>query len=182
MLRSWWNCKIQSKWLSPCVLPLKKVNGTVSRDWIGPCIVLMDRPQLVHHCICRVGSQFFNGFLILNTGIFASNWPPVACKNSMQLAASRILIVVKWPPVAYKLYRVAANRMQIEKKTGICLRVQFACDWRPLGYNLNATGRQLRAKPRFLNGGTDIISLPSGKLFNNMCHLSIPRTYEILQG
>jgi hypothetical protein len=48
-----------------------------------------------------------------------------ACKNWMQLAASRIQIVPAWPPVACELYprgrqlhanctRVAASRMQHE--------------------------------------------------------------------
>jgi hypothetical protein len=109
----------------------------------------------------------------------------------MQLAASRIQIVTKWSPVAFKLYpsgrqshakciRVAASRIQNEKKTmEICLRladtrVQFVCDWRPLGYNLNATGRQSHVifacdwPPPWYNlfatgRQTHIISLPSGK-------------------
>jgi hypothetical protein len=60
-------------------------------------------------------------------------------------------------PVAYRLFpsgrqlhanctRVAPSSMQHEKKSmEICMRlaatwVQFACDWRPLSYNLHATG------------------------------------------
>jgi hypothetical protein len=75
---------------------------------------------------------------------------------------------------------VAASRIQNEQQTrGICqglaaTRAQFACDWRPLGYNLNATGRQLHAifacdwPPLWYNlfatgRQTHIISLPSGK-------------------
>ncbi len=64
----------------------------------------------------------------------------------MQLAASACKVCMQLAPVAYKLYpsggqshanytRVAASRMQHEYN-----RPKFACDWRPLGYNLHATG------------------------------------------
>jgi hypothetical protein len=108
----------------------------------------------------RVGSQTFEWFphfliqiIVLaacfqKTGGFACKWPPVACKNSMRLAASHIQIVTKWPPVAYKLYPSGRQSHGKRKKiygnlptTGghagsICMRltanrVQFECDWAP---------------------------------------------------
>jgi hypothetical protein len=70
-------------------------------------------------------------------------------------------IVPEWPPVNANCTRVAASRMQIYvdfimlHATGchagtICMRlaatrVQFAYDWRPLGYNLYVTGSQSHA-------------------------------------
>jgi hypothetical protein len=50
---------------------------------------------------------------------------------------SRMQIVSAWPPIACNMNTV--------KSTGICMplaatRVQFACHWRPLSYDLHATG------------------------------------------
>jgi hypothetical protein len=78
-------------------------------------------------------------------------------RNNVRLAASRKQIVSVWPPVACKscmrlagqshsnCTRVAASRMLIpvdfiHVACDWWPRVQFACDWRPLAYNLNATG------------------------------------------
>jgi len=42
-----------------------QLKGTVSRDWIGPCIVLMDRPKLIH--MSRRFSDFFMVSSCLNS-------------------------------------------------------------------------------------------------------------------
>jgi len=94
----------------------------------------------------------------------------------MRLAASRKLIVSEWPPVVYKLYPRSDSRIQNEKNEGnlpatgshagtICMRptwVQFERDWPPDAHYFS-TFWQI------------------GKLFNNISHLSTPRTYEILK-
>ncbi len=84
------------KYIVNYFLPLK---GTVSRDWIGPCIVLMDRPQQVHL------SRRFSDFLMASSFFYSNNCShsvlaknrrhctqlaASACKVCMQLAASRI--------------------------------------------------------------------------------------------
>jgi hypothetical protein len=87
-------------------------------------------------------------------------WPPVAHKICMRLAASRIQIGPEWPPVACKLPRFASSRGQISVNfihvacDWQATRVQFAYNWRPLGYNLNATGRQSHA---ILSSGANVI-------------------------
>jgi hypothetical protein len=99
-------------------------------------------------------------------------WPPIACKNSMRLAAGRIQIVPEWPPVPCKnsmrpvafIYIVPEwlpvacklcpcgrqSQANYRRFYSCCMRlvarrVQFACDWRLLGNNLNATGHQSHA-------------------------------------
>jgi hypothetical protein len=47
-------------------------------------------------------------------------------------------IVTVWPPVACKLYRVAASRMQISVDF-----IHVACDWQPRRYNLHVMGSHL---------------------------------------
>jgi hypothetical protein len=47
-------------------------------------------------------------------------------------------IVTEWPPVACKLYCVAASRMQISMDF-----IHVACDWLPLGYNLHVMASHL---------------------------------------
>ncbi len=75
------------------------------------------------------------------------------CKDGL-LHTSCLLVscfVTEWPPVACKLYlsgcqlhangtRVAASCMHISAEFN-----HVACDWRPRGYNLYATGRQSHA-------------------------------------
>jgi hypothetical protein len=77
-------------------------------------------------------------------------WPPVACKNSMRLAASRKQflcrvaashkqIVPEWPPVAGKFPAILVMLHATgSHKSTMCMRlaatrVQFTCVWRPLG-------------------------------------------------
>jgi hypothetical protein len=63
-----------------------------------------------------------------------------------RVAASRIEIVPKWPPVACKLYPRGSQSHATFGRFHSCFmplaatRVQFACDWQPLGYNLYVTG------------------------------------------
>ncbi len=62
------------------------------------------------------------------------------CKICMQLAASHIQVVLKWPPVACNMNKINGSL----PGTG-ATRVQFACDWLPLRYNLRATDCQQHA-------------------------------------
>ncbi len=52
--------------------------------------------------------------------------------NCARVAVSRMKIVPVWPPVTCNMNKIGRN---LQAAT----RVQFACDWRPLGYNLHAT-------------------------------------------
>jgi hypothetical protein len=63
-------------------------------------------------------------------------WPPVACKLYPSTASRMqiVQIVPAWPPVACKLQPINSCCMRLA-----ATRVQFACDWRPGGYNLYAT-------------------------------------------
>jgi len=74
----------------------KYLKGTVSRDWIGPFIVLMDRPKQAH-VSCRF-SYFLIASSLFNSNncsriVFAKNWrlctqlAASACKIRMRLAA-----------------------------------------------------------------------------------------------
>ncbi len=82
-------------------------------------------------------------------GPTVTEWPPVACKlylsgrqshaNCIWVAASRMQIVHAWPPVTCKFYSCC---MWLHVAA---MQVQFAYDWRPLGYNLYVTGRQSHA-------------------------------------
>jgi hypothetical protein len=55
-------------------------------------------------------------------------------------------LVTDWPPVAGKLYLSGhQSHANFSRFYSCCMRlaatrVQFACDWRPLRYNLHATG------------------------------------------
>jgi hypothetical protein len=110
-----------------------------------------------------------------------------ACKNWMRLAASRIQIAPAWPLVACNMIKIHGNLPATGRHAGtICMRLaatrlQFECDWRPLGYNLNATGRQSHAifacdwRPLgynlFATGlQTHIISLLSGSQSHTFTH------------
>jgi hypothetical protein len=78
---------------------------------------------------------------------------PLVCLSACllscnQVAASCMQIVPEWPPVACKLYLCGRGRQlhaNFGRFSSCCMRlaatrVQFACDWRPLEYNLYATG------------------------------------------
>jgi hypothetical protein len=73
-------------------------------------------------------------------------YTPLVFLSCNRVAASRMQIVPKWPPVAYKLYpRGRQSHANFGQFYSCCTRlaatrVQFACDWQPLGYNLYATG------------------------------------------
>jgi hypothetical protein len=102
-------------------------------------------------------------------------WPPVACNMNkingnlhatgshsgtmcMLLATNRVQFVCDWPPDAFNFcIRLAATRVQFEGNwPPVAPNFPiFASDWRPLEYNLFATGRQ-----------THIIFLPSQTLFD----------------
>jgi hypothetical protein len=65
----WRTCSGSAR-TSPSPLPVNRVQwclkGTVLRDWIGPCIVLMDRTKQGH-----VSSRLFNGVFITVNGRFS---------------------------------------------------------------------------------------------------------------
>jgi hypothetical protein len=103
-----------------------------------------------------MASSFFNSNNC-SRSVLAKNWrlctqmAASACKVSMRLnctrvAASCMQIVPEWPPVACKFYlRGRQSHGAWIKLAEFCMRlaamgVQFACDWRPLGYNLHASG------------------------------------------
>ncbi len=66
--------------------------------------------------------------------------------NWTRVASSRMLIVPAWPPVAWSMNKIDGNLHATVGHAGtICMQLaatllQFACDWRPLRYNLHATG------------------------------------------
>ncbi len=107
------------------------IKGPVSRDWTGPCIVLMDRPLQAH--VSRRFSDFLMASKFFNSNncsrsVLAKNW-----RLCTQLAACKLY------PSGRQSHangnRVAASCMQHEKN-----QPKFACNWRPCGYNLHATG------------------------------------------
>jgi hypothetical protein len=69
-------------------------------------------------------------------------------KNCTRVAASRLQIVPAWPPVSCNMNKIDGNLHATGGHAGtICMRlvatrVQFASDWRPLGYQTIETSTQ----------------------------------------
>ncbi len=133
--------------------------GTVSRDWIGPSIVVKNRSWLIHMS-CRysdflkVSSHFLIQIILLaacfqKTGGFALYWPPDACIINMRLAASRIQITYSglWsPPHGILQHNCAWNfplQGQCYKIFDFSRRIILHCKWRAGKNSIKLSGSHL---------------------------------------
>jgi hypothetical protein len=69
-------------------------------------------------------------------------------------------IAPEWLPVACKLYRVAASRMQISADF-----IHVACDWRPRGYNLHVTATGGRSGTIYMRLAATRVQFICGQFF-----------------
>ncbi len=98
-------------------------------------------------CVWRlVANKMYQGGRQSHAKI-ACDWRPVAFKLNPSGRQSHAIIPA-WPPVAGKFpFSLACGHTGTICMPLAATGVQFICNWWPLGYDLNATGHQLRAKP-----------------------------------